>query len=71
VLELSQDEAATGSVRALRSLEEKQLGIISHYLAFLRFEQHRREFATFNRNGQVPVLVRDGAIITKSTAIND
>jgi glutathione S-transferase len=55
----------------LLCLKEKRLPFVSHYVDLLRFEQHRPEFVAINPNGQVPVLVHDGAVITESTVINE
>jgi len=52
-------------------LQEKALPFVSHYVDLLRFEQHRPEFVAINPNGQVPVLLHDGAVINESTVINE
>jgi glutathione S-transferase len=58
-------------MKVLLCLKEKGLAFTSHYVDLLRFEQHQPEFIALNPNGQVPVLVHDGAIITESTVINE
>jgi glutathione S-transferase len=58
-------------MKVLLCLKEKRLPFVSHYVDLLRFEQHRPEFVAINPNGQVPVLVHDGAVITESTVINE
>jgi len=58
-------------MKVLLCLKEKNIPFVSHYVDLLRFEQHKPEFVRLNPNGQVPVLVHDGAIITESTVINE
>ena len=70
MLELYHAEPVANSMKVLLCLKEKHLDFVSHYVHLLRFEQHRPEFLAINPNGQVPVLVHDGAIITESTVIN-
>ena len=57
--------------KVLICLKEKQLEFESHYVNLLRFEQHEPWFVKINPNGQVPVLIHDGKIITESTVINE
>jgi glutathione S-transferase len=71
MLELYHAEPVANSMKVLLCLKEKQLEFVSHYVDLLRFEQHRPEFVKINPNGQVPVLVHDGAVITESTVINE
>ncbi len=71
MLELYHAEPVANSMKVLLCLQEKGLGFTSHYVDLLRFEQHRPEFIALNPNGQVPVLVHDGAVITESTVINE
>jgi glutathione S-transferase len=71
MLELYHAEPVANSMKVLLCLKEKQLEFVSHYVDLLRFEQHRPEFVKLNPNGQVPVLVHDGAVITESTVINE
>ena len=71
MLELYHAEPVANSMKALLCLKEKGLEFVSHYVDLLRFEQHRPEFVALNPNGQVPVLVHDGAVITESTVINE
>jgi glutathione S-transferase len=58
-------------MKSLLCLKEKGLEFTSHYVDLLRFEQHSEEFVKLNPNGQVPVLVHAGAVITESTVINE
>jgi glutathione S-transferase len=71
MLKLYHAEPAANSMKVLLCLKEKNLTFVSHYVDLLRFEQHQPEFVALNPNGQVPVLVHDGAIITESTVINE
>jgi glutathione S-transferase len=71
MLELYHAEPAANSMKCLHCLKEKGLEFVSHYVDLLRFEQHSPEFVRINPNGQVPVLIHDGAIITESTVINE
>ena len=71
MLELYHAEPVANSMKVLLCLKEKQIDFVSHYVDLLRFEQHRPEFVAINPNGQVPVLVHDGNIITESTVINE
>jgi glutathione S-transferase len=58
-------------MKSLLCLKEKGLDFVGHYVDLLRFEQHAEDFVKLNPNGQVPVLVHDGAVITESTVINE
>ena len=71
MLELYHAEPVANSMKPLICLKEKGLDFASHYVDLLRFEQHEPEFVKLNPNGQVPVLVHDGAVITESTVINE
>jgi glutathione S-transferase len=52
-------------------MKEKGLDFVSHCLNLAEFEQHQPEFVAINPNGQVPVLVHDGVVVTESTLINE
>ncbi|MBU6443051.1 MAG: glutathione S-transferase family protein [Alphaproteobacteria bacterium] len=71
MLELYHAEPRANSMKPLICLKEKGLDFVSHYVDLLRFEQHEPWFVKINANGQVPVLVHDGAAITESTVINE
>ena len=71
MLELYHAEPVANSMKVLLCLKEKGIEFTSHYVDLLRFEQHQPEFVAINPNGQVPVLVHDGATITESTVINE
>lgn len=71
MLELYHAEPAANSMKPLICLKEKGLDFVSHYVDLLKFEQHSPEFVAINPNGQVPVLIHDGNIITESTVINE
>ena len=71
MLELYHAEPVANSMKVLLCLKEKGLEFVSHYVDLLRFEQHQPAFVKINPNGQVPVLIHDGAVITESTVINE
>jgi glutathione S-transferase len=71
MLDLYHAEPAANSMKPLLCLNEKGLKFTSHYVDLFRFEQHSEWFVKLNPNGQVPVLVHDGALITESTVINE
>ena len=71
MLELYHAEPVANSMKVLICLKEKGLDFVSHYVDLLRFEQHEAAFVKLNPNGQVPVLVHDGTVITESTVINE
>jgi glutathione S-transferase len=70
-LELYHAEPRANSLKPLVALHEKGLPFTSHYVDLLKFEQHEPWFVKLNPNGQVPVLVHDGASITESSVINE
>ena len=71
MLELYHGSPAANSLKALLPLKEKGVEYVSHYMNLLEFEQHEPWFVKINPNGQVPVLVHDGRVITESTVINE
>jgi len=71
MLELYHAEPVANSMKVLLCMKEKNIEFTSHYLNLLRFEQHSPAFVKINPNGQVPVLVHDGAVITESSVINE
>ena len=71
MLELYHAEPVANSMKVLLCLKEKGLEFVSHYVDLLRFEQHEPWFVKINPNGQVPVLVHDGKVITESTVIDE
>jgi glutathione S-transferase len=71
MLELYHAEPAANSMKPLICLKEKGLDFKSHYVNLLRFEQHEPWFVKVHPNGQVPILVHNGAIIAESTVINE
>src|SRR6266850_748038 len=71
MLELYHGEPSANSMKPMLLLKEKGIDFVSHYLDLGKFDQHKPEFVKVNANGQVPVLVHDGAIITESTVINE
>lgn len=70
-LELYHYEPSANSMKPLLCLAEKGTPYESHYIDLHNFEQHSERFVALNPNGQVPVLVHDGAVITESTVINE
>jgi glutathione S-transferase len=70
-LQLYHYEPSANSMKPLLCLAEKKIPYESHYVDLHNFEQHSAEFVALNPNGQVPVLVHDGAVITESTVINE
>ncbi len=71
MLELYHAEPGANSLKPMLCLKEKGIDFISRYIDFRKFEQHAPEFVRINPNGQVPVLVHDGRVITESTVINE
>lgn len=71
MLQLYHYEPSANSMKPLLCLAEKGLEYESHYVDLHNFEQHAPEFVAINPNGQVPVLIHDGAVITESTVINE
>jgi glutathione S-transferase len=71
MLELFHYEPSANSMKPLLCLAEKGLEYESHYIDLHNFEQHSAEFVAINPNGQVPVLIHDGAVINESTVINE
>jgi glutathione S-transferase len=71
VLALYHAGPGANSLKALLPLFEKGLAFQSHLMNLLRFEQHEPAFLRINPNGQVPVLVHDGRVLTESTVINE
>jgi len=71
MLELYHAEPASNSLKVLICLKEKGAAFVSHLMDIQAFEQHAPAFLKINPDGQVPVLVHDGAVITESTVINE
>ena len=70
-LKLYHYEPSANSMKPLLCLAEKGVDYESHYVDLHHFEQHSEEFVRINPNGQVPVLIHDGNVITESTVINE
>ncbi len=64
-------EPAANSLKSMICLHEKALEFQSVYVDLHKFEQHSQWFVAINPEGQVPVLVHDGAVITQTTVINE
>ena len=71
MLELYHAEPASNSLKVTICLKEKGVPFVSHLMDIQAFEQHEPWFVTINPDGQVPVLLHDGATITESTVINE
>lgn len=71
MLELYHAEPVANSMKVLLYMKEKGLDFTSHYVDLLAFEQHEPWFVAINPNGQVPVLVHDGKVITESSIIDE
>jgi glutathione S-transferase len=71
MIELYHAEPASNSLKVLLCLEEKGIDFLSHVIDIQAFQQHEPEFLEINPDGQVPVLVHDGVVITESTVINE
>jgi len=71
MLELYHAEPASNSLKVLICLKEKGADFVSHLMDIQAFEQHEPWFLAINPDGQVPVLVHDGTVITESTVINE
>jgi glutathione S-transferase len=71
MLKLYHAEPLANSLKSLIPLKEKGLPFESHYVDLHKFEQHEPWFVAINPEGQVPVLIHDGAIITHTTVINE
>ena len=70
-LKLYHYEPSANSMKPLLCLAEKGVDYESHYVDLHHFEQHSEEFVRINPNGQVPVLIHDGNVISESTVINE
>ena len=64
-------EPVANSLKSMIPLKEKGLDFESRYIDLHKFEQHESWFLELNPEGQVPVLVHDGHIITHTTVINE
>jgi glutathione S-transferase len=73
MLELYHFEPAANSMKPLLALSEKGVEFVSRQLNLegRRWEQYSDGFLKINPDGQVPVLVHDGRVITESTVINE
>jgi len=69
MLKLYHAEPVANSLKTLISLKEKGLPFESVYVDLHKFEQHDPAFVAINPEGQVPVLIHDGHIITHTTVI--
>jgi GST-like protein len=60
-------EPTGNSAEPIIALKEKGLDFESRYVDLLKFEQHQPDFLEINAEGQVPVLVHDGHVVTETT----
>lgn len=67
MLKLYHWEPVGNSGEPLLLLKEKGIDVKAHYVDLLAFEQHTPAFLKINPQGQVPVLVHDGKIVTETT----
>ena len=66
MLALYHAEPASNSLKVLLCLKEKGLDFVSHLVDIQAFEQHEDWFLKINPDGQVPVLVHDGAVSSRN-----
>src|SRR5262249_40353587 len=71
MLDLYHGGPGANSLKALLPLKENGVDFRSHLMNLLQVEQHEPWFLKINPNGQVPVLVHDGKVLTESTVINE
>jgi len=73
MLELYHFEPVANSMKPLLCLSEKGVEFTSRQLNLedRRWEQYSDWFLKINPDGQVPVLVHDGRVVTESTVINE
>jgi len=71
MLQLYHWEPGNSALKVLVCLHEKGLDFASHYVDLLAFEQYQPDFLELNPNGQVPVLVHAGKVLTESQFINE
>lgn len=64
-------EPVANSLKSMIALKEKGIAFQSVYVDLHRFEQHEPWFLAINPEGQVPVLVHDGQVLTHTSVINE
>ncbi len=69
MLDLYHWEPNGASGRVLIALQEKGLAYSSCYVDVLAFEQYRPEILELTEQGEVPLLVHDGAVYTEASYI--
>ena len=71
MLELYHGGLTQASVKVRLTLKEKGLAYRSHFLRLTAGEHLTQEYLALNPDGQVPLLIHDGARIAESTIINE
>lgn len=66
MIELYHSEPSTNSGEVLICLHEKGIDFVGRYVDVLTFEQFGQAFLEVNPDGQVPVLVHDGEVLTQT-----
>jgi glutathione S-transferase len=69
MLELYHWGPTVNSGEVLVCLAEKRVGFRSRYVDLKRLKQHEGKFLALNPEGQVPLLVHDGKVITGTTIL--
>jgi GST-like protein len=69
MLELYHWEPSVDSGEPLICLREKDLAYTAHYVDVLDLQQHAAAFLRLNPQGQVPVLVHEGRVLTETGLI--
>lgn len=71
MLELYHAGLSQASVKVRLTLKEKGLAYKSHLLHIPEGDHLKPEFLAINPDGQLPVLIHDGAVITETSVINE
>lgn len=62
-------EPNANSGKPILAALEKGVPFASQYVDMLAFEQHEPDYLKINRNGTVPAMVHDGALVAESTVM--
>ena len=71
MLKLYHAEPVANSLKSLITIKEKGLPFQSVYVDLHKFEQHEPWFVAINPEGQVPVLVHDGHVVTHTSVMGE